>query len=361
MRQVEPIELVVVHDLFCSFDQERMIAIQLQSPRKLCAIAIEEPRSPGPGEALVAVRRIGVCGTDWHSFAGRNPFFEYPRILGHELGVEILELGPDTPGEVGAKCSLEPYLNDPQSPASQIGKTNCCESLKVLGVHCDGGMCPRLLVPAHKLHSSSKLSFDALALVETLCIGAHGCERAEPKADDRILVVGAGPIGLSAYQFAHLSSEQVALMDVSKPRLDFARRQLGIDRLIHADANCVEEQVIDYFQGRPSLIIDATGHTGSMEQSFRLAGHGAKIVFLGIVQGNVSFADPEFHRRELTLLASRNAPASTFRHVMDQLEAGRIDTAAWITHRMTLEEVPDQLPPLEGADDLLKAMVEVPV
>ena len=240
-----------------------MIAIQLQSPKKLCAIDIEEPASPGPGEALVAVRRIGVCGTDWHSYAGHNPFFEYPRILGHELGVEILALGPDSVGDVGAKCSLEPYLNDPQSPASQIGKTNCCESLKVLGVHCDGGMCPRLVVPAHKLHASATLSFDALALVETLCIGAHACERAEPKVDDRVLVVGAGPIGLSAYQFAQLSSEQVALMDVSKARLDFAQRQLGIDRLIHVDPNQAESQVIEHFQGsRPSLIIDATGHTG---------------------------------------------------------------------------------------------------
>lgn len=352
-------ELVVVHHPFNRFDQVRMIAIQLQSPKKLCAIDIAEPQAPGPGEALVAVRRIGVCGTDWHSYAGNNPFFEYPRILGHELGVEILELGPNTLGERGAKCSLEPYLNDPQSPASLQGKTNCCESLKVLGVHCDGGMCPRLLVPAHKLHASSQLSFDALALVETLCIGAHGCERAQPSKEDRILVIGAGPIGLSAYQFAHLSSEHVALMDVSKPRLDFAQRQLSIQQLIHADPQRSEEQVSDFFQGRPSLIIDATGHTGSMEQTFRLAGHGARIVFLGIVQGNVAFADPEFHRRELTLLASRNAPASTFRHVMDQLEAGRIDTAPWITHRMTLEEVPDKLPALEGADDLLKAMVEV--
>ena len=353
-------EIAVVHQTFSRFDQVRMIAIQLQSPKKLCAIDIAEPQSPGPGEALVAVRRIGVCGTDWHSYAGNNPFFEYPRILGHELGVEILELGSDAQGELGAKCSLEPYLNDPQSPASRQGKTNCCESLKVLGVHCDGGMCPRLLVPAHKLHASSQLSFDSLALVETLCIGAHGCERGQPTKGDRILVIGAGPIGLSAYQFAQLSGGHVALMDVSKSRLDFAQSQLKISNLILANPQHSEEQVIDYFHGRPSLIIDATGHSGAMEQTFRFAGHGARIVFLGIVQGNIAFADPEFHRRELTLLASRNAPASTFRHVMDQLEAGRIDTAPWITHRMTLEEVPDKLPSVENTDELLKAMVEVP-
>ncbi len=340
-----------------------MIAIQLHAPRQLRSIEIPEPLAPKSGESLVAVRRIGICGTDWHSFAGHNPFFEYPRILGHELGVEVLAHGPDADEaapESGACCSLEPYLNNPESPASRVGRTNCCEDLKVLGVHTDGGMCPRLVVPTRKLHPSPTLSIDALALVETLCIGAHACERAVIQPDDRILVIGAGPIGLSAYQFAQLECENVVLMDVSEARLAFCQDRLSISKTIHLRTDLdLERKVSQVLNGAPTIIMDATGNTKSMEATFNLAANGGRIVFLGIVQGNIGFSDPNFHRKELTLLASRNAPPSTFLNVIAALESGRVATEPWITHRMKLADVPDELPPLEGSDQLLKAMVEV--
>lgn len=338
-----------------------MIAIQLHAPRHLKRIDLSDPGEPGPGEVRVDVRRIGICGTDWHSFAGNQPFFDYPRILGHELGVEVAAIGPDTETEleVGDLCSVEPYLNDPASPASRRGKTNCCEALRVLGVHMDGGMCPHLVLPARKLHASSRLPLDALALVETLCIGAHGCERAQLRAEDRVLVVGAGPIGLSAYLFARLKCENVVLADISPARLAFCRQQLGIDRSLEIKGTKVDARVEADLGGRPDVIMDATGNPASMEQAFKLAGHGARIVFLGIVPGNLVFSDPEFHRKELTVLASRNAPASTFRHVIEQMESGRVDARPWITHRMPLSSVPEDLPSLEGNAGLLKAMVEV--
>ena len=338
-----------------------MIAIQLHAPRELRKIHVPDPGEPGRGEIRVKVRRIGVCGTDWHSYAGNQPFFEYPRILGHELGVEVEGIGPGTETNlaVGDRCAVEPYLNDPHSPASLQGKTNCCESLRVLGVHMDGGMCSHLVLPAHKLHRSSSLDLDALALVETLCIGAHACERAQLQKADRVLVMGAGPIGLSAFQFAQLEVDQVTLADISPDRLGFCQKQLGISETLLLQQENVAAQIDAHFQGRPSVIVDATGHPASMEQAFRLCGHGGRIIFLGIVQGMLSFSDPEFHRKELTLLASRNAPAATFHHVISQLECGRVDTRPWITHRMCLDDVPEALPPLEGSAGLLKAMVEV--
>ena len=338
-----------------------MIAIQLHNPRELKRIDVADPGDPKSGEIRVNVRRIGVCGTDWHSFAGNQPFFEYPRILGHELGVEVAAIGPDaeTNLQIGDRCSVEPYLNDSQSPASRLGRTNCCESLRVLGVHMDGGMCPHLVLPAHKLHRSESLGLDALALVETLCIGAHGCERAVLQSADRVLVIGAGPIGLSAYQFAQLEADKVILADVSTARLRFCQKQLGIDQTLLLKPGEVDAQLEEAFSGRPTVIMDATGHPGSMEQSFKFSGHGGRIVFLGIVQGDLSFSDPEFHRKELTVMASRNAPATTFHHVIAQLESGRVDARPWITHRLDLEEVPDKLPALEGDPGLLKAMVEI--
>ena len=173
--------------------------VRLEEPGRF-QLHSEPAPAPGPGEALVRIHRIGVCGTDLHAFAGRQPFFDYPRVLGHELGAEVVAFGPDTKTDLkpGDRCAIEPYLNDPTSPASRAGKTNCCENLQVLGVHTDGAMRPLVTVPAHKLHKSDKLSYDQLALVETLCIGAHATERSQPGEHDTVLVVGTGPIGLGA-------------------------------------------------------------------------------------------------------------------------------------------------------------------
>ncbi|MEM7386464.1 MAG: zinc-binding alcohol dehydrogenase family protein [Verrucomicrobiota bacterium] len=337
-----------------------MQALQITAPHQLRLVEVPEPR-PQEDEALLAVRRVGICGTDWHAFGGSMPFFEYPRIIGHELGVEVLELPRGYSGtlKTGDRCSVEPYLNDPGSQASALGKTNCCESLRVLGVHMDGGLQPMLTMPAHKLHASASLSFDQLALVETLCIGAHAIERARPGRDDRILIVGAGPIGLGALQFARLESETIAVMDVNPSRLDFCNKELGIEKTLLATDEPVEA-LRELFDGLlPTIVIDATGHQGSMEKSFSLLSNGGTLVFLGIFAGPIAFHDPEFHRRELTVMASRNATAATFQHVITSIESGRVSTDPWITHRIPFEESVTQLPLLEKEPGLLKAMVGI--
>ena len=209
-----------------------MLHIALEQPGRFARGESPEPK-PASGEAIVRVHRIGVCGTDLHAFAGRQPFFDYPRILGHELGVEVIDSGDD-PNDlrVGDRCAVEPYLTCGRCVACRRGKTNCCTTLKCLGVHTDGGMRPLIAVPARKLHRSMKLDYDQLALIETLGIGAHAVERAEMRSDDFALVIGAGPIGLSVIQIAALTGAKLAVMDVSDRRLEFARRQLGVARTL---------------------------------------------------------------------------------------------------------------------------------
>src|SRR5438105_9424872 len=162
-----------------------MKAIQLVEPKQFRVIDVPEPPPPGPGEAVVRVYRIGVCGTDISGYLGKMPFFSYPRIPGHELGVEVVDVGPGvTNVKPGDRCSVEPYINDPTSYASRRGRPNCCERLEVLGVHRDGGLRPFFHVPARKLHVSKELGFDQLALVETLAIGCHATQRADPQPDE---------------------------------------------------------------------------------------------------------------------------------------------------------------------------------
>src|SRR6185312_2563440 len=171
-----------------------MKAIQLKEPGHFEQIGIDEPKKPSPGEALVRVHRVGICGTDVSGYLGKMPFFSYPRIPGHELGVEVVEVGEGVANvKPGDRCSVEPYINDPNSYASRRGRPNCCEKLEVLGVHRDGGMRPHFLLPARKLHPSKTLAFDQLALVETLAIGCHAVNRGAPSPGESCLVIGAGP------------------------------------------------------------------------------------------------------------------------------------------------------------------------
>ncbi len=336
-----------------------MIQIALERPGHFVSCDGPAP-SAKSGEALVRVHRIGVCGTDLHAFAGRQPFFNYPRILGHELGVEIIDPGSEPHGlNPGDRCSVEPYINCGQCIACRRGRPNCCAGLRVLGVHIDGGMRPEIAVPARKLHRSITLSYDQLALVETLAIGAHAVERAAIERDDFVLVIGAGPIGLSVIQFVQLHSTTLAVMDVNESRLDFCRRELGVVHTVAGGANA-SEQLQGIGRGElPSVVIDATGNAASMEGAFDLAAQGGRIVFVGLVQGAVTFDDPNFHRRELTLLASRNAPPDTFRDIIALLEAGRIDTTPWITHRFNLPDTPLVFPGLAGDPALVKAVISV--
>ena len=336
-----------------------MLQIVLNQPGSFGAVQVDEPRLQA-GEALVRVHRVGVCGTDLHAFRGKQPFFSYPRVLGHELGVEVIETGTEPSGvAVGDRCSVEPYLNCGTCIACRRGRPNCCAVLQVLGVHVDGGMRPLLALPARKLHPSPQLSFDQLALVETLAIGAHAVERAEIHPDDFVLVIGAGPIGLSVVQFARLRCRKLAVMDVSDIRLEFCRQLLHLDLTLRPGETAIE--ILKSADGGdlPVVVIDATGNSGSMAATFELAAPSGRIVFVGLFPGDVTFQDPNFHRRELTLCGSRNALPSTFAQVIAEIEAGRIDTNPWITHRFELRDTPRQLPTVAADATLLKAMIEV--
>lgn len=336
-----------------------MREIILEAPGRFVAGESAEP-TPGPGDAIVRVHRIGICGTDLHAFHGRQPFFTYPRILGHELGVEVVAPGVDAVGvQVGDHCSVEPYLNCGTCIACRRGKPNCCLTLKVLGVHVDGGMRPLICVPAAKLHASKSLAFDQLALVETLAIGAHAVERAEIKRDDGVLVIGAGPIGLGVIQFMIPTGATLAVADVSAARLEFCRKRLGVSHTVHP-GNGLADELRSFFNGDlPTVVIDATGNAGSMAASFNLAAHGGRIVFVGLCQGDIAFNDPNLHGRELTLLASRNALPATFRSIISAIESGTIDTTPWITHRLDLDEVPARFARIAADPALLKGMISV--
>jgi 2-desacetyl-2-hydroxyethyl bacteriochlorophyllide A dehydrogenase len=299
----------------------------------------------GPGEALLRVHRVGVCGTDFHAFHGRQPFFTYPRVIGHELGAEIVEVPPNDRGlAVGDHCTVEPYLNCGKCPPCRSGHYNNCEDIRVLGVHTDGGLREFLAVPVDHIYTSSRLSFDQLALVEPLSIGAQAVMRSRLGAGDLVLVVGAGPIGVAVAQLALAANARVRVLETAAYRRALVER-LGVEALATLDDSLAD------------VVIDATGNPASMAQSFSRARFGGRVVWVGIVQGAVPLDDPLFHHRELTLFASRNS-AGHFPRLIRMIEEGAIDTSFWITHRLSLDEVSARFEDVTQRQGL-KTMVEM--
>jgi 2-desacetyl-2-hydroxyethyl bacteriochlorophyllide A dehydrogenase len=338
-----------------------MKALSLEAPKQWKRIDIPGPERPGPGEALVRVHQVGICGTDISGYLGKMPFFSYPRIPGHELGVEVLEVGPGVADvRPGDRCSVEPYINCRQCYACVRGHTNCCEKHQTLGVHCDGGLRPRFLVPARKLHVSRTLSFEQLALVETLAIGCHATSRAAPRPDESCLVVGAGPIGLATLEFVKLTGARVLVLDVNEQRLDFCRRVMGFEHTVKRSER-VEQDLRERSDGHlPDVVIDATGSSASMSAGFGLIAHGGRLVFVGITTDEVRFRHPVFHRPEGTLLCSRNALSADFTRIIELIEGARLDTRPWITHRSAFEELIDVFPSYARPETgVIKAVVAV--
>ncbi|MBY0524636.1 MAG: zinc-binding alcohol dehydrogenase family protein [Gemmataceae bacterium] len=338
-----------------------MNALVLEAPKLLKCHSIPAPEKPGPGEALVRVHRVGICGTDISGYLGKMPFFSYPRIPGHELGVEVVAVGSGvTNVQPGDRCSVEPYINDPNSYASRRGRPNCCEKLEVLGVHRDGGLRPQFVLPARKLHVSRKLSFEQLALVETLAIGCHAVFRAAIQPDEAVLIIGAGPIGLATLEFVKLIGAKLIVLDVNAQRLDFCKRTMGVAYTIQHSER-VEADLRELTDGHlPDVVIDATGSSASMSAAFGLVAPGGRLVFVGITTDEVHFRHPVFHKPEGTLLCSRNALPQDFSHIIGLIEAGRIDTRPWITHRTAFAELIDVFPSYTRPETgVIKAIVEL--
>jgi 2-desacetyl-2-hydroxyethyl bacteriochlorophyllide A dehydrogenase len=280
-------------------------------------------------------------------------------VPGHELACEVAEAPADAGLATGEPVFAMPYLSCGQCSACNRGKTNCCRQLQVLGVHRDGGMTEFISVPRAFVHRAEGLSLDQVAMVEFLSIGAHAVERSGLRAGDRVLVVGAGPIGVAVMSFAAFRGGRVATLDTRRNRLDFCRslRLAESTYLLNGDTRL---QLQEHTQGAMfDVVFDCTGNAGSMEAGFEYVAHGGSYVLVSIVNERISFSDPDFHRKETTLLGSRNATLADVKRVMEAMRSGRIDCHKLNTHRTTLPEVPAVLPQwMEPEAGVLKGIVE---
>ena len=315
------------------------------------------------GEVLVRIRRIGICGTDLHAYQGNQAFFSYPRVLGHELSGEVADFGPNTnPDELalGDKVLIIPYLHCGECVACRRGSTNCCANMQVMGVHQDGGMREFITVPATHVLKVENLSLDAMALVECLAIGAHAVRRASVDAGENVLVIGAGPIGLATMQFAKAAGGNVIALDLNQERLDFCKNELGVAATINAGTEDAQAKLAELTNGEfATVVIDATGHAGSMMGAVEYCGHSARLVYVGLSKQPITYDHPNIHKRELTIMCSRNATREDFKHVTDCLADGRAQSTCMITHTCEFDQLIEEFPAWTNPETrVIKAMVE---
>ena len=336
-----------------------MEALICSTPNDLAIGHVSRPDCPD-GWVRLKVRRVGICGTDYHIYEGKQPFLSYPRIMGHEIAAEVIDPNAAEGVAVGDIVIINPYLACGTCRACEKGRPNCCYNIEVLGVHRDGAMCEEIVVPARNLVPANGLSLDACATVEFLAIGAHAVARAQTRAGDRVLVVGAGPIGIGAGLFARLAGAEVTLLDIDRTRVDGANAIVGAPHTIVLD-DTVSEKVAALTDGFGyDVVFDATGNKHSMEASFAHVAHCGRYALVGVMSGDITFADPEFHKREMTLLASRNALNEDFARVAAHIAAGDVPLDRLITHRTTLHGAVEDLPRWSAErSTVIKAMISL--
>jgi 2-desacetyl-2-hydroxyethyl bacteriochlorophyllide A dehydrogenase len=336
-----------------------MKALVCTKPGQLDYVNIKYPELK-KGHAIVRIRNICICGTDLHAYEGTQPYFNYPRILGHELSGELVEFD-DAPGfEKGAIVGFIPYINCASCNACLSGKTNCCVDLKVCGVHIDGGMADYFMIPSRLLVAADGLDFTEMALVEPMAIGAHGIRRASVNPGEFVLVAGAGPIGLGAIEFARIQGAELIVLDTNQSRLEFCKVKLGIKHVFHpADARLTEKLEEITNGDMPTVVVDASGNRQAILQGLNYLAHGGRYILIGLQKGDLVFSHPEFHKKEATLMSSRNATRQDFEFVIQSMKNKMIRPLEFVTNRVAFKDVAAGFPEwLNPSNGIIKVVVE---
>ncbi|MEX0348171.1 MAG: zinc-binding alcohol dehydrogenase family protein [Paracoccaceae bacterium] len=281
------------------------------------------PPVPGTGEVLLDVKFVGLCGSDLNTFQGLNPLVKLPRIPGHEIGGVIAARGPGVAPEfaVGQKAIVIPYTTCGSCPACRKGRVNTCRYNQTLGVQQDGGLCRQIVIRADRLIPNDTLSLAHMALVEPLSVGFHAVSRGQIKADETVLVLGGGMIGVGAILGAQARGARVIVNEISETKrhtLD----ALGVDAVINPQTQDAEQALTELTGGAgPDVIIEAVGTAETFRAAIDLAPVAGRVVYVGYAKAEVTYDTKFFNLKELDIFGSRNATRPDFEAVVSFLES----------------------------------------
>lgn len=324
-----------------------MRAAIFDGPGAIRLADVPAPR-PAAGEALVRVRAAGLCAGDLYIFTGKNPYVTYPRIGCHEIAGVVEALGPGTEGPPpGTRVVVDPFIGCGTCYPCRVGKRNCCANLTIVGVHREGGFADLVVAPVANLNPVPEgLSDFEAAFAEPVAIGVQGCRRGGVGAEDTVLVLGAGPIGLALVEVARSRGATVYATDLAPERLATAA-ELGATPVEGGDG--LIERVLDLTggEGMP-VVMEATGAPAAMESTIDLVASGGRIVILGLVRKGQGITLPglDFTRKEVTILGSR-ASVDCFPEALDLIASGAIRYPG-IASAFDLSEAPEVFARLAG-------------
>lgn len=279
-------------------------------PGKLSFIEKDKP-TPKADEVLIKLNYVGICGTDIHAFNGRQPFFKYPRVLGHEISATIQSVGKNVPTTIiGKACTVIPYINCGECHSCKKEVSNACENLSVIGVHQDGAFTEYLNVPYKQLVIIENMKPKYITLIEPFSIGHHALSRVQLKENEHVAIIGGGPIGITIAYMAKLKNVKVTVIEIDPSKHAYIQKLTKCDEIISNSSEV---------KGKLDIIFDATGNKASMENTVNAIAHAGTIVFVGLIVDEIKFYDPDFHAKELSILASRSAMAKDFEAVIDFL------------------------------------------
>ena len=327
-----------------------MKAIKFAEPWKVACVDQEMP-TPKEGEALIKIHCAAVCGSDIGAFRGTNGLVSYPRVIGHELSGEIVSI-PDDPAQnpkglkVGDRVAVDPYIYCGHCYACSIGRTNCCTSLKVLGVHVDGGMCEYFCHPANLLVKLPEgMSYEMGSLAEPLTIALHGIHRGSLKAGEYVAILGAGPIGLYAGMAAEAYGAHAIIIDIVQERLDFAKK-MGVEHTINSKEVDAVEKVREITGEGAQLVMECSGANILIRQSLDMVCHAGRITFTGWPKKETSLPTDTITRKEIDLRGARTS-AGEFPEALELIATKKVDMLKLLTKTIKLEEVPETIIDIE--------------
>lgn len=316
-----------------------MKAIFIEEPGKVILREIEKP-VPKKGEALLKLLYGGICGSDLGSYRGTFAYFSYPRIPGHEFSAEIVEIGPNEQGfKPGMVVTCNPYFNCGHCYSCRRGLVNCCTDNQTMGVQREGAFAEYITMPVERLCDGKGLPAKTLALIEPFCISYHGVSRAKVKAGEKVLVIGAGTIGVLAAVAAKQQGAVVYISDVAQGKLEYAK-QFGIDgTLLNDSAEHFAQQVNDITNGDGfDVTIEAVGLPSTFQNCIDAAAFGGRVVLIGVGKKNLDFNFTLLQKKELNVFGSRNAKTKDFIELIDMVKNGNVPLEKIVTNVYPFED-----------------------
>ena len=337
-----------------------MKAVQVRKAHELIIQEMEKPRILNSTDVLVKVKRVGICGSDMHIYHGTNPLATLPRVVGHEVAGEVMEIGQGVSGiKVGDHVVIEPISYCGKCYACRKGRQNVCEKLSVFGVHEDGGLREWFVLPEKQLHVvDSALAWDEIVLAEPYTIGAQAVWRGEVEEGETVLIQGAGPIGICILKMAKLQGASVMITDLSEERLEFAKES-GADITVHAGKEDVQKRVEEWTNGEgANVVIDAVCLPMTFELSFDVVSTAGRIVVLGFDERPASVSQLPITKKEVSVKGSR-LQTNQFPNVVKLLNEGKLRQEGLITHTFSLDDIQEAFDFVENHPEQVRKAIIV--